>query len=114
MKRTTIAPSSDGVLQAVCQRLKQQRPPTISQTKELLEQLAIAELEIGILRAALDDACTTLEEALMALARERQALPQSSKQLPTEPDRLKAVYVFFLERNCTETEHNAQERMVGV
>ncbi|MCG8351912.1 MAG: hypothetical protein MI924_29450 [Chloroflexales bacterium] len=72
MKQQSIATSSSEVVQAVCQRLAQHKPPTITQTKDLLEQIAIAELEIEFLRSALVESAETLEATLLALARQAQ------------------------------------------
>ena len=72
MKQRNVARNSSEVVQAVCQRLTQHKPPTIVQTKDLLEQIAIAEVEIGLLRSALVEASATLEVALLALSRQKQ------------------------------------------
>jgi hypothetical protein len=118
MKQQSVATSSSEVVQAVCQRLAQQQAPTIGQTQDLLEQLAIAEIEIELLRSALAESSATLESALLALARQSQddkQMPKQNGQL--QPAMLNELYDLLItrawERNHPAQEESLEEQMVG-
>lgn len=101
-KMDRIAPDSSEVVQAVCQRLAVRQSPTIEQTEALLEQLAVAEVEIGLLRAALMDATEALTEILQTLARQQKARAvghsQDLDQESVQQDTLAALYDFLITR----------------
>lgn len=108
MKKQAVATNSDEVVRAVSQRLVRRKPPTLAQTEDLLEQLAIAEIEIGLLRAALFDASEALESALRALARQQQhASRPDDARAEHRPETLAAMYDFLLMR-VWDREHEHQ------
>lgn len=105
--------SSSSVVRGVCQRLATRKPPTLRQTEELLEQLAVAETEIGLLRAALLDATEALSGALQSLAREEhERAVGGSPTVDSGKDQrrtLAAMYNFLLTR-AWEHSHPEEQR----
>lgn len=89
--------SNDGtpdIAQVIHEQLKAHTVPTPAQIERLLEQMAMAEVEIALLRTALLDATQALEATLQALSHTRHLddLPDDEQQ---ETKLLAAVYHFL-------------------
>ncbi len=82
------------IAQVIHEQLKGHTIPTPAQIEGLLEQMAMAEVEIALLRTALLDATQALEATLQALShtRQRDDLPDDEQH---ETKLLAAVYHFL-------------------
>lgn len=103
MKQQDVATDGNAIVQAVCERLAQHKPPTLTQTRELLEQYAVAQTEIKLLCAALNDASEALEAALLAMARERKAQQLAN---PSVTEQRQEKLAFFYEVLLTRASNN--------